>query len=99
MGNWVYILDNINNNQLLCSVPITDKQDLMSGSTIASTKSLLEYIPRNWNNSIIIISQTKKITLKTFYYNNLIKIKPIENSEVLKLLQKKLEQPEKSQES
>ncbi|CAG7956765.1 unnamed protein product [Penicillium salamii] len=99
MGNWVCIFDNVDDDQLLCSVLVAGKRDLMSGSTVASTKSLLEYVPRSWNGSIIIMSRTREVALKTFHHSDLIGVKPMENSEALELLQRKLEQPGKSQES
>ncbi|KAJ5335690.1 uncharacterized protein N7506_005626 [Penicillium brevicompactum] len=47
IGNWICILDNINDDQLLCPVPVAGKEDPISGVTNTSTKPLLEYIPRS----------------------------------------------------
>ncbi|KAJ6174546.1 hypothetical protein N7485_005283 [Penicillium canescens] len=99
IGNWVCVLDNVDDDQLLCSVPGAGKRDPMSGSTIASTKPLLEYVPRSRNGSIIITSRTREVALKMVHHSDLIEVKPMEKSEALELLQRKLEQPGESQES
>ncbi|CAG8215912.1 unnamed protein product [Penicillium olsonii] len=99
IGKWVRILDNIDDDQLLCSVPVAGKGDMMRGSTNASTKPLLEYIPRSQNRSIIITSRTREVALKMVHHSDLIEVKPMEKSEALELLQRKLEQPGESQES
>jgi hypothetical protein len=99
IGNWVCILDNVDDDQLLCSVPVAGKRDPMSGSTNASTKPLLEYLPRSRNGSIIITSRTREVALKMVHHSDLIEVKPMEKSEALELLQRKLEQPGESQES
>ncbi|KAJ5971839.1 uncharacterized protein N7479_001757 [Penicillium vulpinum] len=98
IGNWVCILDNVDDDQLLRSVPVAGKGDPMSSSTNASTKPLLEYIPRSRNGSIIITSRTREVALKMVYHSDLIEVKPMEKSEALELLQRKLEQPGESQE-
>ncbi|CAG8947722.1 unnamed protein product [Penicillium salamii] len=99
IGNWVCILDNIDDDQLLCSVPVAGKGDPMSGSTNASTKPLLEYILRSQNGSIIIASRTREVALKMVHHSDLIEVKPMERSGALELLQRNLDQPEESQES
>ncbi|CAG8345481.1 unnamed protein product, partial [Penicillium salamii] len=99
IGNWVCILDNIDDDQLLRSVPVIGKGDPMSGSRNASTKPLLEYVPRSRNSSIIITSRTREVALKMVHHSDLIEVKPMEKSEALELLQRKLEQPGESQES
>ncbi|OQE60172.1 hypothetical protein PENNAL_c0313G00608 [Penicillium nalgiovense] len=99
IGNWVCILDNVDDDQLLCSGSVAGKRDPMSGSTNASTKPLLEYVPRSQNGSIIITSRTREVALKMVHHSDLIEVTPMEKSEALELLQRKLEQPGESQES
>ncbi|KAF7519204.1 hypothetical protein PCG10_010322 [Penicillium crustosum] len=99
IGNWVCVLDNVDDDQLLYSGPVAGKRDPMSGSTIASTKPLLEYVPRSRNGSIIITSRTREVALKIVHHSDLIEVKPMEQSEALELLQRKLEQPGQSEES
>ncbi|KAJ5242016.1 uncharacterized protein N7469_000343 [Penicillium citrinum] len=99
IGKWVCILDNVDDDQLLCSGPVADKGDPMIGLTNALTKPLSEYVPRNRNGSIIITSRSRKVALKMVHHQDLIEVKPMEGSEALELLQRKLEQPCDSQES
>ncbi|CAI7666504.1 unnamed protein product [Penicillium palitans] len=98
-GKWVCILDNVDDDQLLCSVPAACKGDPISGLTNASTKPLLEYVPRSKNGSTIITSRTREVAFKMVDHKDLIKVQPMERSQALDLLQRKLAQPEESQES
>ncbi|KAI2716294.1 hypothetical protein DTO013E5_9922 [Penicillium roqueforti] len=99
IGKWVCILDNVDDDQLLCSVPAAGKGDPISGLTNASTKPLLEYVPRSGNGSTIITSRTREVALKMVDHKDLIEVQPMERSQALDLLQRKLAQPEESQES
>jgi ribosomal protein L14E/L6E/L27E len=98
-GKWVCILDNIDDDRLLCSVPVASKGDPTRGPTNASTKPLLGYVPRSRNGSVIITSRTREAALKIVDHKGLIEVKPLERSEALELLQRRLEQPMESQES
>ncbi|CAG8393850.1 unnamed protein product [Penicillium salamii] len=92
------LLDNVDNDQLLCSFSVTSKEDPISSRTNGSTKPLLEYIPRCLNGSIVITSRTRNVALKIADHKDLIEVKPMEESEALKLLQRKLNQPSESEE-
>jgi hypothetical protein len=97
-GKWLLILDNVDNEQLLCSYSVAGKEDPISSQTNASTKPLLEYIPRSRNGSIIITSRTRDVALKMADHKDLIEVKPMEEPEALELLQRKLGQPRGSKE-
>lgn len=71
----------------------------MRGPTNASTKPLLEYVPRSRNGSTIITSRTREVALKMVDHKDLIEVQPMERSQALDLLQRKLTLPEESQES
>ncbi|KAJ5125244.1 hypothetical protein N7526_007421 [Penicillium atrosanguineum] len=98
-GNWVCILDNVDDDKLLCSFQATGREDSIRGLTNASTKPLLEYIPRGRNGSIIITSRTRDIALKLVDRKDLIEVQPMESSEALELLQRKFQEAGESQES
>jgi hypothetical protein len=98
-GNWVCILDNVDDDKFLCSFPAVSKADPTEDPTNASTKPLLEYVPRSRNGSIIITSRTREVALKIADHKDLIEVQPMERSEALELLQIKLEQPGESLES
>ncbi|EPS32151.1 hypothetical protein PDE_07111 [Penicillium oxalicum 114-2] len=98
-GKWICILDNADDDKFLCSLPAAGKGDSMKAPANASTKPLLEYIPRCRNGSIIITSRSREAALKMVKHKDLIEVNPMARFEALELLQKMLDQPEKSQES
>ncbi|KAJ5160967.1 uncharacterized protein N7482_007971 [Penicillium canariense] len=98
-GKWVCILDNVDDDKFLCSFPAAGKEDPTKGPTNASTKPLLEYVPRSRNGSTIITSRTREVALKMVDRKDIIEVKPMKSSEALELLQRKLQQGGESQES
>ncbi|KAJ5185564.1 hypothetical protein N7491_006568 [Penicillium cf. griseofulvum] len=98
-GKWICILDNADDEKFLCSSLAAGKEDPTKGPTNAFTKPLLEHVPLSQNGSIIITSRTKKAALEMVDHKDLIEVKPMERSEALVLLHKKLEQLGESQES
>jgi hypothetical protein len=89
----------VDDDRLLCWFPGADKGDPTRGPTNASTKPLLEYVPQSQNGFTIITSRTREVALKMVDHKDIIEIQPMERSEALGLLQRKLEQPGESQES
>jgi hypothetical protein len=94
IGKWVCILDNVDDEKFLCSLPTTGKGHPTKGLTNDPTKPLLEYIPRSQNGFIIITSRRKEVALKMVNHKDLIEVNPMERSEALELLRKTLDQPE-----
>ncbi|CAG8910138.1 unnamed protein product [Penicillium egyptiacum] len=98
-GKWVCILDNVDDDKFLCSFPAARKEDSIRDPTNVLTKPLLEYVPRGRNGSMIITSRTREVALKMVDRNNLVEVKPMESSEALELLQRKLQQAGENEES
>ncbi|CAI7620030.1 unnamed protein product [Penicillium manginii] len=99
LGKWVCILDNVDDDKFLCSPPTAGKEDPTIGPTNGLTKKpLLEYVPRSQNGSIIITSRSREVALKMVDHEDLVKVEPMEESEALELLRRKLQHPEESQE-
>ncbi|KAJ5655131.1 hypothetical protein N7507_007081 [Penicillium longicatenatum] len=96
-GKWICILDNADDDKFLCSLPVIGNGVSMKKPPNASTKPLLEYIPRCRNGSIIITSRSREAALKMVKHKDLIEVNPMLRSEALELLQKTLDQPEESQ--
>ncbi|KAJ5900074.1 hypothetical protein N7495_004818 [Penicillium taxi] len=94
IGKWVCILDNVDDEKFLCSIPVAGKREDLTKS---SAKPLLEYVPRSQNGSIIITSRVREVALKMVTHKDLIRVQPMERSEALNLLQRKLDNPEESQ--
>ncbi|KAF7718607.1 Uncharacterized protein PECH_006337 [Penicillium ucsense] len=98
-GTWICILDNADDDKFLCSPLAAGKGSLTKQPLNASTKPLLEYIPRCRNGSLIITSRSRKAALRMVKEKDVIDVNPMAKSEALELLQKTLDQPEESQES
>jgi hypothetical protein len=99
MEKWLCILDNVDDDKFLRLFPAAGTGDPMRDLMNAPTKPLLEYVPRSRNGSIIITSRTREVALRLVHHKELIEVKPMESSEALELLQRKLENPGESQES
>jgi hypothetical protein len=79
------ILDNVDDDRLLCWFPGADKGDPTRGPTNASTKPLLEYVPRSLNGFTIITSRASGVALKMVDHKDIIEVQPMERSEALTL--------------
>jgi hypothetical protein len=95
---WILILDNLDDDEFLRRSPETGQGDAKNSLLNTSTKPLSEYLPRSLNGSIIITSLTREIILKLVDYKDLIEVTPMEKSEALELLQRKLGHSEDIQE-
>ncbi|KAK9604423.1 hypothetical protein V6Z93_002391 [Aspergillus fumigatus] len=95
-GKWICILDNADDDKFLCSLP-APKGALPPELSNASTKPLLEYVPRSPNGLTIITSRSREVALKMVKHTDLIQVNPMERSEAMELLQKTLGQPGESQ--
>ncbi|KAJ5917547.1 hypothetical protein N7466_011101 [Penicillium verhagenii] len=98
-GKWICILDNVDDDKFLYSFQAARKEDTIRDPTHASTKPLLEYIPRGRNGSIVITSRTKEVALKLVDRKDLVEVKAMDSSEALELLQRKLQQAGDGEES
>jgi hypothetical protein len=98
-GKWICILDNADDDKFLCSLPAATKGGFPQELSNASTKPLLEYVPRSPNGFTIITSRSREVALKMVKHTDLIQVNPMERSEAIELLQKTLGQPGESQES
>ncbi|CAI7654014.1 unnamed protein product [Penicillium manginii] len=93
-GHWICILDNVD-DEFLCLRPATRNDNPAN----APIKPLLEYIPRNPKGSTIFTTRSREIALRIVDFKGLVEVKPMERSEALELLQKRLGQTASSQES
>ncbi|KAJ5733743.1 hypothetical protein N7493_002529 [Penicillium malachiteum] len=91
-GKWLLVLDNVDDDGFLRQPLATVQQGLEVGQTNASTKPLLEFLPRSPNGSIIVTSRNKEVALRIVNDKDVIEIKPMNRPEALKLLQQKLGQ-------
>ncbi|OOQ89516.1 hypothetical protein PEBR_07860 [Penicillium brasilianum] len=96
-GKWFLILDSVDDEECLRKPPATGPETLTYGQGNAQTKPLWKYIPRVPHGSILITSRTQDVALRMVDHKDLIEVTPMEKSEALELLQRKLELPGESQ--
>ncbi|PGH12591.1 hypothetical protein AJ80_06649 [Polytolypa hystricis UAMH7299] len=75
-GKWVLVLDNVDDDNFLRQAPHAsqDKQ----GSSQASKKPLIAYLPPSPNGSIIMTSQSRGVALNMIEENDIIAIEPMD---------------------
>ncbi|USP73621.1 hypothetical protein yc1106_00895 [Curvularia clavata] len=79
-GDWVMILDNADDKNVLCSHP---KQD----AGLGDPKQLKEYIPQSMNGSVLVTSRSRDSAFEiTCNYKNIKTIEPMGKEEGLSLL-------------
>ncbi|KAJ5612645.1 hypothetical protein N7510_005839 [Penicillium lagena] len=100
-GKWLVIVDNVDDDGLLHRLPASGQEGQRDGQDHVNipTKPLFEFLPRALHGSVIVTSRTKEVALKIVEHKDLIEIKPMEGSEALELLQKKLKSPGDRQEA
>jgi hypothetical protein len=96
---WILILDNVDDDEFLRKSPVTGQECPNNRRMNVSTKPLLEYLPRSLNGFVIITSRTREVALRLVDHEDLIEVKPMEASEALELLERKLKQQGESENS
>ncbi|CAG8250571.1 unnamed protein product [Penicillium salamii] len=92
-GKWLLILDNVDDDGFLRQPSATGPQSLKVGQTNASTKPLLEFLPRSPNGSTMITSRSQEVALKIVDHQDVIKVEPMKRAEAIELLQRKVGLP------
>ncbi|KAJ5716945.1 hypothetical protein N7488_002591 [Penicillium malachiteum] len=88
-GNWVLILDNVDDDWFISEHRPTRQQ----GQANHPTQPLFEYIPRSPNGCVIVTSRASEVAMKIVDRKDLLMVEPMARSEALELMQKKLEIP------
>ncbi|KAJ5633693.1 hypothetical protein N7528_001535 [Penicillium herquei] len=88
-GNWVLILDNVDDDWFISEHRPTKQQ----GQANHPTQPLFEYIPRSLNGRVIVTTRASEVAMKIVDRKDLILVEPMARSEALELMQKKLEFP------
>ncbi|KAJ5557363.1 hypothetical protein N7494_001278 [Penicillium frequentans] len=81
-GKWILILDNVDDDELFQKKPAMRD---------APTKLLLQYLPTSLPGYIIVTSRSREVAMKIVDYKNLLEIQPMDKSEGLELLSRKLD--------
>ncbi|PLB49195.1 TPR-like protein [Aspergillus steynii IBT 23096] len=89
-GNWVVILDNVDDYEFLTAQPQSPGSSINGQADSPPKKPLLRFLPEIKNGSIIVTSQSEEIASKVVDHKEIIKVEPMDQLEALQLLQKKL---------
>ncbi|KAJ5667624.1 hypothetical protein N7507_003488 [Penicillium longicatenatum] len=93
LGKWILVLDNVDDDELLCKPLVTGTETRTSDQRSSSTQPPLRYLLENSNGSIIITSRSKGVAMSIAGPRNLIEVLPMEEAEALDLFQKKADIP------
>lgn len=90
IGKWILILDNMDDNELLRKPSVTGTETQANAESYAPTQPPLRFLLESANGTIIVTSRNAAVALDVANHKNLVKIQPMDESEALDLLQKKL---------
>ncbi|KAJ5547806.1 hypothetical protein N7513_005040 [Penicillium frequentans] len=82
VGQWLLVLDNVDDDELLINPLTTQSND--------STQPPLRYLFQSSNGSIIVTSRNKGVALNITRHSDIIEVQPMNETEALNLLQRKL---------
>jgi tetratricopeptide (TPR) repeat protein len=90
-GHWAMIIDNADDPSVLFGQPDRTKSSECNDSTQASS-CLADFLPQSPNGSILITSRNRDVAHRlTGSSSNIIKVEPMDQSDALALLHKKLQ--------
>jgi tetratricopeptide (TPR) repeat protein len=89
-GNWVLILDNVDDAGFLVEAQSTGQDGHIDSRGSEKARPLMEYLPQCPNGSILITTRSKSAALKVVEQRNIIIVEPMDRAEGLALFEKKL---------
>ncbi|KAJ5320611.1 hypothetical protein PENANT_c033G05358 [Penicillium antarcticum] len=92
IGEWILVLDNVDDDELLCKPLATRIEAQADAQYYTSTRPPLRYLLESSNGSIIMTSRNKAVALEIAGdKKNLIDVQPMNTAEASVLMQKKLD--------
>ena len=88
-GKWVLFLDSVDHDDFLHEAPSTSQDGPKSGRK-STRKPLSAYLPLGPNGSIIITTRNKNVASGIVEDNDIIEVRPMEESHALALFERKL---------
>jgi hypothetical protein len=88
-GNWVLILDNIDDARFLIDAQL-EFQGKAGDLDSRAPRPLREYLPQSQNSSILITSRSREAVLKLVEERDIIAVELIDEAHALALFKKKL---------
>ena len=86
---WALVLDNADDIELLKNHGISQETQANSSSDVL-TQPLSAYLPQSENGSILVTTRDKSVALYLVEENEIVEIEPMNDSNALELLEKKL---------
>ncbi|KAJ5464890.1 uncharacterized protein N7458_000576 [Penicillium daleae] len=93
IGKWILVLDNVDDDELLRKSSAVGTDGQINTHSGTSTQPLLRYLFDSFNGSIIVTSRNRAVALNVASHKNIIELQPMNQTEGLDLLQKKLSIP------
>ena len=89
-GQWLLILDNIDNPDLLSEVGDAGQQGQGTGKDDERRQPITAYLPQSQNGSILVTSRSKDVALKLVEEKDIVAVQPMAPVHALLLFEKKL---------
>jgi len=91
---WLLVLDNADSDDVFQIAPKKANSQSENDLADSSRKPLIEYVPRTPHGAVIITSRVREIALGMVNDRSLIEVKPMERSEAIELVYRKLSLPQ-----
>ena len=89
-GQWLLILDNIDNTDLLSAVEDAGQRGQGTGVDGERRQPMSAYLPQSQNGSILVTSRSQAVALKLVEEKDIVAVQPMAPSHALALFEKKL---------
>ena len=90
-GEWLLILDNVDNAQYLLEPPSNFRQEIYAAQHAPYQERILDYLPVTSHGSLLLTSRTREAALKVVTRLSVIAVAPMDMEQALKLLRGKLD--------
>ena len=90
-GEWVLILDNVDDDQFLHEIPTAKQDGRESDQSCASGRSIWAYFPESLKGSIVVTSRSRQMVSRMVEDSDIITVEPMDETHAIALFEKKLE--------
>ncbi|KAF2468400.1 uncharacterized protein BDR25DRAFT_335457 [Lindgomyces ingoldianus] len=97
-GKWILVLDNVDDASFLLEAPSASCVGQTNSLEGKRSQPLITYIPQCQNGSVLITTRRRSAALQLVEQRDIIAVEPMDKSDALALLQKKLGQQDSSEE-
>ena len=90
-GKWLVIIDNADDDQIFLKSGDASQERQASGPQDQISQPLSWYLPQTHNGRILMTTRYRDVALKLVEHRDIITIEPMDESDALELLEKKIE--------